>query len=204
MEADAMTQHELPAGLALTDCAMALDGGSIFLQGVDQAGAEVRLYLDWAIDSQRKGTTQLYANEMPVPRGSQEESRWLALVRGAAVRVTPDPEGAHGTSVSQNRIVLAEGVGAYLDAIDAGPEAAVTCLAGRLVSLVSSATYQDAHPPPPQSPPVDRVRLWVSQGRRMEAIKAYREEHPDVGIAAARIVVDALAKEMELAARRCT
>lgn len=191
-----MTENELPTELTLTGCAMAMDGGSIVLRGVDRAGVEVSLYLDWSIRSQREGTTQLYANEIPVPRGSQEESRWLTLVRGAAVRVTPDRERAHGDSVSPNRIVLAEDAAAYLDAIDQGPEAALTHLASRLVSLVSSAAYQDDRPPPPSSPPVDRVRLLVSEGRRMEAIKAYREEHPDVGIAAARVAVEALAEKM--------
>jgi hypothetical protein len=196
MGAEAMTEDKLPVELTLTGCAMAMDGGSIGLQGIDQAGAEVRLYLDWSIDSQREGTTQLYANEMPVPRGSREESRWLALVRGAAVQAAPCPESAHGASISKRRMSVAEDAAAYLEAVDEGPEAAITCLAARLVSLVSSAVYQDAHPPPPPSASVDRVRLLLSEGKRMEAIKAYREEHPDVGIAAARVAVEALAKEM--------
>jgi hypothetical protein len=38
----------------------------------------------------------------------------------------------------------------------------------------------------------------------MEALKAYREEHPDVGIAAARVAVEALAKEMRSTAQQPT
>lgn len=197
-----MTEGDLPSDLTLTDGAMAMDGGSIHLQGIDQSGERVDLYLDRSIGSQRAGTTQLYVNAAPVARGSQQESLWLELVRRASVRNKPAPEDAHGTSISENRIVLAEDAAAYFQAIDQGPEAAIACLAAHLVSLVSSVAYRGAHAPTPSPLPVDPVMSLLAEGKKTEAIKAYREAHPDVGMLAARLAVEALAEEMRIAAQR--
>ncbi|MDC0749281.1 hypothetical protein [Polyangium mundeleinium] len=194
--------ERLPTELRLLHGAMALDGGSLSLHAVDQDEARVELFLDWAIQSQREGTTQFYANDRLVPRGSPEEARWLSLLRGAV----PEPRNARpasedGSSFSPG-VILADDAAAYWNAIEQGPASALAHLATRFVTLISSPAYQEGRTPVPPQAPQNRVRSLVTEGKRMEAIKAYRDAHPDIGIVAASSAVKALGAEMEQAMRR--
>jgi ribosomal protein L7/L12 len=49
---------------------------------------------------------------------------------------------------------------------------------------------------------VDPILALLAEGKKMEAVKAYREAHPDVGIVAARLAVEELAAKMTIAAQQ--
>lgn len=200
MSAESDPVTELPTELTLTNCAMAMDGGSLLLRALDQSGVEVELYLDWSVRRQMEKTTQLFANSRLVPRGSPEEARWLALVGRAAIQRPSAPSTPAGTTISRNCVVLADDAAEYISAIEQGPEVAISCLATRFISLVSSAAYQEGHAPSePPSPPPDRVRSLVMEGKTVEAIKVHREAHPEVGLMEASRTVKALVAEIEAA-----
>lgn len=69
----------------ITNGAIATDGGSISLTGVDSSGAPLTVFLDWSIKSQREGTRQLHVNGEPVAWGSPDEVRWLQELTTARV-----------------------------------------------------------------------------------------------------------------------
>ncbi|TKD01181.1 hypothetical protein E8A74_31775 [Polyangium fumosum] len=191
-----------PTELRLLNGAMVMDGGSLVLHAVDQDDARVEFSLDWSIQSQREGTTQFYVNGRLVPRGSPEEARWLSLLGGAVPKPrNPRPASKDGAS-SSDGVIVAEDAAAYWNAIEQGPASALVHLATRFVTLISSSAYQEGCAPVPPQAPQNRVRSLVMEGKRMEAIKAYREAHPDVGIVAAGSAVKALGAEMEQAMRR--
>lgn len=192
-----VTRTLLPTRLELEEGAMAMDGGSLALEALDQAGRRVDLRLDWSIRALREGTAQLYVDDVPVPRASPEEAAWLALVRDAGLKTSSESPTAGSTPISAKCVVLADDVAGYFDAIERGPEAAVSWLAARLVALVSSATYREGRAAPELPAPEENIRSLVMQGEMVKAIVAYRQAHPDVGVMAARAMVKALATESE-------
>ena len=61
--------------------AMALDGGSIWLQGKDEKGRRLSILLDWSIASQQNGTTSLTVNGITIEKGSYEEKNFLERLK---------------------------------------------------------------------------------------------------------------------------
>jgi ribosomal protein L7/L12 len=70
----------------ITNGAMATDGGSISLTGVDPEGAPLSVFLDWSINAQRTGTRRLEVNGHPLAIGSIEEVQFLQLLTTATVQ----------------------------------------------------------------------------------------------------------------------
>ena len=189
------TKVQLPRELTLADGAMAMDGGSLGLRAVDEAGEQVSYRLDWSIRAHREDTTQFYVNEKPIPRGSPEEAAWLALLRSAAIHRPSASPTPPGTRISENRVVLSDDIVDYFEAIKRGPETAILWLARQFVAKVSSATYQEGNTLREPPPPPDDIRSLVMTGKTVEAIRAYRLAHPDVGMMAARAAVHMLVSE---------
>lgn len=185
-----------PVALTLVDGAMAMDGGSIGLMARTLAGADVHLRLDWSITARRGGTPQFFVNDEPVWRGTEEEGGWLDLLRRAVTVYDEEPTPDTGTDAPPaKRLILSPDIADYFAAIDDGQGPALRALADRVVQVVTSTAYQ--HPVPYVAPPtpIQRVRLLLAAGRRMEAIRAYREAHPDVGVMEAKRAVLSLEAE---------
>jgi hypothetical protein len=160
------------------------------------------LYLDWSLQAQREGTTQFSVNGQAVPKGSAEEADWLRLIREA---ITPlQSEGASPSLPASNAtaaapegpafkglMLLPAGDAAYFDAIAQGPEAALRALAGRLVDHVSSAAYQHFVPPPAPLSDQEVIGPLMARGRRVEAMRVYRQRHPHASPREAKDAVEA-------------
>ncbi|APR80629.1 Hypothetical protein A7982_05976 [Minicystis rosea] len=176
---------------------MAMDGGSLALRAIDESGSEVWLSLDWSIDSYRRGTTQFYVNKKIIPRDSAEEDAWLTRVREATIRSPPPRRGRAEHPISENRIVVGDDIAEYFHAIDDGPEAAIAHTAARFVSLICSEAYRRGRAPTDRPPPPDPIRSLVMEGKIVEAIKAYRAAHPEIGLAAAKVAINVMAGELK-------
>ncbi len=80
--------------ITVFDSAIASDGGSLAILSIDANQAQYNFHLHWSIEAQVNGTTQLYVNDVVVPKGSQEEKAWLDLLATAeAHHRDPDAPG---------------------------------------------------------------------------------------------------------------
>ena len=69
--------------ITVIDSAIASDGGSLVILSIDTNQAQYDFHLHWSIEAQVNGTTQLYVNDVVVPKGSQKEKAWLDLLANA-------------------------------------------------------------------------------------------------------------------------
>lgn len=184
-----MTALTPPDSLTVTNAAMVMDGGSLFLECVD-GDHTLGINLDWSIDSRRCGCPQLSVGDTPIPRGSPEEETWLRLLEQAEVRSEPGPPGR---DISPKALVLSDDIDDYLAAIRRGPEEATRHLIRELVARVRSGEYQFPsanRPAPAPRDPLEPLRALVARGARSEAIRWYRDHHPDAPLSEAVRVVD--------------
>ncbi len=185
---------QAPASLVVLNGGMAMDGGSIFLRCVS-SGRDINVSLDWSIASRRRGEPQLAVDERPIPRGSAEEAIWLQLIERAEFRIGDAPPA--GDRISPRAIVLSDDIGDYFAAIHRGPAEALQHLARQLVALVRSVAYQSPEREPSEPPPSDPlldVRDLVTAGKRVEAIRWYRDRYPNATLSEAMKVVDEIAR----------
>lgn len=183
-----------PPDLTIVDGAMALDGGSIFLKVMEHSSSNIILSLDWSIAAQQTKSARFSANGVVVPIGSEEETQWLNLIRDAEIYCNDPPSTNDEKPVSKQRLVLSKDIQDYFNAIDEGSLEALRSLANQFISVVSSEAYQNSRPLP------ERVCSLLDQGRKSEAIKAYREEYPGVGMEVAKAAVETIAAQAGLGA----
>ena len=134
----------IPQKLTIYDGAMAMDGGSISLMGIDPSGNIMEIGLDWSLDDQINGTTKLYLNNMPLGKRSREEEKLLDALKNSDIQ--PAEASEPRDSTPNQRIALGEDTQNYLDAIETGPEAALRKLLDQLIAKVMSETYTRAKP----------------------------------------------------------
>lgn len=181
-----------PEAIVLISGAMAMDGGSIRLRGRSHART-IEFSLDWSIASQRSGRTQFSVDGEPVPRTSDDETRWLRLLEIADCAV--ELPRAHAGRLSPQANAIGDDIARYVAAIKRGPDDALRELARRLVELVRSSAYQTPSPhTSSSSEPTEEVRALLEDGKRLEAARAYRRFYPDVTLAEALEAVDVLAR----------
>ena len=132
----------VPTNLTIVNGAMAMDGGSIFLEAIDQTGNPVHLNLHWSIAAQQSHSGQLSANGVAVSKGSEEEQQWLDRIRAATIHYGEDSAVQEADRISQRRAVLGKDIQDYFTAIDEGPSEALRSLVNRLVSIVLSEAYR--------------------------------------------------------------
>lgn len=175
----------------ITDGAMAMDGGSIFLSGVDADGSPLAVALDWSIESRRLGTCALRVNECIIPVDSTEEARWLAVLSEA----TCQPRAPHGEPEVAPTIALGADLAAFLSERDRGPAEGLAALARQLIAIVKSEAYRHQRPPPPPPAPLEaRVSALLLEGKAFDALRLYRREKPELSLADARAALARLHK----------
>jgi len=177
-------EGRIPDNLTILNGAMAMDGGSISLLGLDAAGNKVQIDLDWSLDAKANGTTELRINGIPLEKGSAEESRLLEIL-GAAEIQYPDQKGQEKPAPIHGA-ALGEDISLYLNAIDEGPEAALENLVGRLIANVMSELHAGTRSPEKKKESVEKYhgacdicgRPGYVQAHPSEPISVIRcEEH---------------------------
>lgn len=185
-----MVESETPLALVVSDGAMAMDGGSIFLQCLAD-GKEIVVLLDWSIESCRRGTPQLFVDGNAVPRGSALEGAWLSLLKRA--EVLSKTRAGRGPKVGAAVAILGDDIAEYLSAADG-----LAHLVAQLIAHVRSPDYQLASgsPSPLHAPrdPLEEVRRLSQSGNRVEAVRAYRALYRSISLADAMAAVDDLAR----------
>lgn len=184
-------QDVIPDSLILLDGAMAMDGGSIQIRCV-ASGQSYNVALDWSIGSRERGCPQLSVDRRRIERGSTKEALWLQLMERAEIRPNPASDG--NGRIATRALVLGDDIARYMDAVHRGPPDALQSLVSRLISLVRSPAYQSPQLPVEALDPVEEIRVLVAEGRRTEAIRRYRDQHPDARVLGARDFVDRLAR----------
>lgn len=184
-----------PVKLQIISGWFAFDGGSITLFGTAQGPEVLQIHLDWSIDSRHFGRPQLTIDDEPVPRGSNAEADWLILIRYATYTATSYAP-PHWKSANWPFSPDFEAPSLELPAVsqqDAND--GLRRLADQLVGHVLSEAYQNpvAWMPPPTTEEV--IRDLLTQGRRADAIFAYRRAHPEANIKEAKLAVASLALE---------
>ena len=159
----------------ITNGAIAADGGSISLWGVDAQGGPLRLFLDNSIRSHREGTRSLKINEQVIPIGSSEEVHWLTVLATARVEYRL-LAGEVNVRFSQHEL-----------------NESLADLVRSLMHQVTSDAYQNQKPPPPPPPPLeDRLLELLLDGKDLDALKLYRKSNPDVSLADAKAAIEKL------------
>src|SRR5262249_36598855 len=83
---------ELPTGIVVRDCGMALDGGTIHLIATDEAGRQVSIMLATSLPSSSlRVTGRLYFDGDLVPMRSEREAGILKLLSEAGIEAPPLP-----------------------------------------------------------------------------------------------------------------
>ncbi|MGV3618121.1 MAG: hypothetical protein ACO1SV_22575 [Fimbriimonas sp.] len=187
----------------------AFDGGSIGLWAVDEKDAELQINLDWSIAAQQAGTTSLTVNDHVIGKGSPEESTWLRLLREATLLPQEFRSFGSDPGLGASRFKFRPATFRGFDTADAPPEdfigidvynldlevedEDVKSLRGavdHLIERVNSEAYQ--HPPVPvvRPTPEEDIREFLVAGRRLEAMKRYREAHPEASPEAAKRAIE--------------
>lgn len=169
---------------------MAMDGGTTYLRTRDAEGDQIWFHLDWSIAAQREGTAQFSVRGQAVPKGSDEEKRWLRLIAEAAEALASPSLKEEPESPGGKLVLLPPEDAAYFQAMEEGPDEALRVLALRFVDLIKSERYQNGVPLKPAPPIEETVRRLLGEGRRLEAMQAYREANPDASLAEAKAAVE--------------
>jgi len=126
--------------LTISNGAMCMDGGSVYLEGTDATGRMMRISLDWSIAAQQAGETSLTIDGMKLQPGSVEEMEWIDTLRCARIAGADATSGV--PSPSPKRIVLAADAKAYLEAMDQGPRSALSALLDDLLQKLQSPLHR--------------------------------------------------------------
>ena len=126
--------------LTITDGALAMDGGSVFLDAVDNLGHRRCILLGWSISAQRTGQTSLRIDDRQLAKCSPEEEAWVRLVASAVIAPRSD---AHPGSekISSKRLVLANDVQKVLEAGEQSPLAGLTAIRDSLIEKIRSPIH---------------------------------------------------------------
>ena len=116
-----------------------MDGGSVYLEATDTTtGGLLRISLEWSIAAKRAGATFLIIDGVRIRPGSKEEAEWIDTLQRAQIA------GADATvpSSPSKRIFYAADAKTYIEAIDQGPQSALSTLRDDLLQKVQSPLHR--------------------------------------------------------------
>jgi len=163
----------LPKHFTITNSCVACDGGSSFLLGHYENGEELHVGIEWSIEQTSTGTTRFRANDIVIPKGSDAETIWLQIIRDATVTADCLDEDGH----------------VWIETSEANEQ--LREAADHIIALVLSKTHQDWHSIPENKTTVERVQELLAEGKRLEAMKVYREGNPGSSPAEAKAAIEA-------------
>lgn len=175
--------------LRIINGAMALDGGSIILEGIDIDGKEINFYLDWSIESGIKGTYQFSVNDVPIEKLSPEQDDWINRLKQAEIIVKNKKiiEAPGKRLISTND--LYDYILSYFDiSIDNFPKQPLQHLVNNLIDKVTSEQYTYV----PKT-----IKGSMLEGNKLEAIRLYRSEHPSSTMQEAKAAVEDIMSQMD-------
>jgi ribosomal protein L7/L12 len=184
----------LPARLKLHDCAYRLDGGTISLAAIDEAGEGHSIVL---VQHRSPGPSasgdaipgRLYFDRALVPMRSELESQLLRLLRAAECLSSPGEEERGGRAeLSPNAVVLGEDIRQMLTR---SPEDNLRALRAEVVSFVESEAYLFFAGEVERAADQTAYDIWVewAEGARKQAIVAVGNVL-NIGVKAARDFLD--------------
>ena len=135
----------IPKKLIILDGAMAMDGGTVSLMGLDRYGNSIEITLDWSIEARKDGAATLYLNKIPIPKRSPEEEKLLDALKNAEIPLSQAQK--RNAVTPSRRIVMGDDTKEYIETLDGGPEATLRRLIGQLASNVMSETYTKGNVP---------------------------------------------------------
>lgn len=129
----------IPKSLVVVNGALAMDGGSVFLEALDEHSRLRTIMLDWSITAKREGKTALLIDERLVAKQTAEEDTWVAAIASAAIRAASTFAG--GEAISASRVILASDAAAILAAGETGANAGLAALRDSLVAKIRSTVH---------------------------------------------------------------
>jgi hypothetical protein len=179
----------MPEKLTIMNGAMAMDGGSIALEAIDERGKLVRLLLDWSIAAQKNGTTHIRVDEQRIELGTEEERHWLMLLQEASIHGENDPPEHHERQSARPGVFGSPDIKEYFEAIDNGVYHALRFLVIRFVMLALSDRLVD---PQDIETAKDKARALLAAGDRIGAMKILRKADPTMTLKAAQQTLESI------------
>jgi len=112
----------IPSSLTIITGALAPDGGSVFLEALDDQSHRRTIMLDWSLAAQEFSATTLDVDGITVAKRTVEEAAWIEIIASATI-------------AAQNHAAISP---ARKDAVTAG----LVALRDNLVEKVRSSTHQ--------------------------------------------------------------
>jgi hypothetical protein len=126
---------ELPTRIAVRDCAMALDGGTIHLSATDEAGRLISIMLATPLpSSSMRVAGRLYFDEDLVPMRSEREVGILKLLSEASVEAPGLPPRVQKSQI----VVIGQDIKDFLEQT---PEENCRAVIRKIVESVQSESY---------------------------------------------------------------
>jgi hypothetical protein len=126
--------------LTISNGAMCMDGGSVYLEATDATGRLLRISLDWSMVAQQAGTTFLTINDVKIRPGSEEEAECIEALRSA--QIVGADETLTVPSSFPKRTVFAADAKVYFEALDRGPRSALSVLRDDLLQKVQTPLHK--------------------------------------------------------------
>ena len=151
-----------PCQITIRTGAMALDGGTQYLHGHDEAGRPIDIYLGWSMEQQDTGMTEFAVNGTLLLPGSEGEAAWLRLMKNAIMDGESDrPQG--GTKVDlSNATFGTPDIEAFFKAAEQGPNAALRQGVDQVISCVLSTKHQNSRARPSV---LGKIVYWIFRQR---------------------------------------
>src|SRR6185369_12053772 len=124
-----------PSKLTIKNGALAMDGGSVFLEAVDDLGQRRSILLDWSIAAQKEKRTSLRIDDRQLAKRSPEEDAWISVIAAAEV-APPVTARVEGEKISSKRLVLAKDAKAVLEAGERSPLDGICALRDSLLEKI--------------------------------------------------------------------
>jgi hypothetical protein len=131
---------QIPSKITLVESSFWLDGGSVTLHALTEAGEPCRVHL-----SQRcfpdSGAGRLFFNEELVDVRSDNESRIIALLREASIQLKREqPAPSNELPISKNAMILSDDI---KEVLESTPEQNLRRFRDDIVRFVESDAYVD-------------------------------------------------------------
>src|SRR5438094_781064 len=130
-----------PKSITLINGALTMDGGSVYLEAVDDQAQRREIQLIWSISAQKARTTHLVLDGVPIAKQSEQERELIALIAAAETKAKPNNRPP-GSKISSQRIVLADDADAILKAGEHDPAAGLAALRDSLLMKIRSSTHE--------------------------------------------------------------
>jgi hypothetical protein len=126
---------ELPRRITVRDCAMTLDGGTIHLRAIDEAGRQVSIMLATSLpSSSMRAAGRLYFDGGLVPMRSERETRILKLLSEATVQAASLPPSGRTSRMA----IIGQDIKEFLEQT---PEENCRAFIRKIVESVQSESY---------------------------------------------------------------